>query len=46
MMLLFTLSIKELKSFALSIQERYMYKDLKINSILVAVDAYLCPYFL
>lgn len=32
------LSIKKLKSFALSIQERYMYKDLKINSILVAVD--------
>ncbi len=38
MILLYTLSIKKLKSFAPSIQERYMYKDLKINRILVAVD--------
>lgn len=38
MILLYTLSIKKLKSFALSIQERYMYKDLKISRILVAVD--------
>jgi nucleotide-binding universal stress UspA family protein len=38
MILLYTLSIKKLKSFVLSIQERYMYKDLKISRILVAVD--------
>lgn len=38
MIRLYILSIKKLKSFALSVQERYMYKDLKINSILVAVD--------
>lgn len=31
-------TIKKLKCFGLLIQESWMYKDLKINSILVAVD--------
>jgi nucleotide-binding universal stress UspA family protein len=38
MILLYTLSIKKLNSYALLIQERYMHRDVKINRILVAVD--------